>query len=147
MTEIDFSYLLNNINSHEELNITTSINFDDEFEQPQDDESTSELSLSLKIFMSIMYMTISVLSISLNGIVIYMILAYKRMKTITNYFIMNLAIGDLLMACLCIPFTFVSDFLLHFWPFGQLMCSIVSYSQAISVFISAYTLVAISIDR
>ena len=51
------------------------------------------------------------------------------------------------MACLCIPFGFVSNLLLQYWPFGAIMCVVVSYSQAVSVFISAYTLIAISIDR
>ena len=66
---------------------------------------------------------------------------------VTNIFIVNLAIGDILMAILCIPFTFISNLLLQYWPFGSTLCSLVSYSQAVSVFISAYTLVAISIDR
>lgn len=51
------------------------------------------------------------------------------------------------MAILCIPFGFVSNLLLQYWPFGSIMCVVVSYSQAVSVFISAYTLIAISIDR
>ncbi|CAG2175289.1 unnamed protein product, partial [Oppiella nova] len=65
----------------------------------------------------------------------------------TNLFIVNLAVGDILMAILCIPFTFVSNLLLQYWPFGPFMCVIVCYSQAVTVFVSAYTLIAISIDR
>ncbi|KAH9425992.1 Neuropeptide Y receptor, partial [Dermatophagoides pteronyssinus] len=57
------------------------------------------------------------------------------------------AIVDLLMAILCIPFTFTANLLFHAWPFGSLMCGLVSYAQAVFVFISAYTLVAIGIDR
>ncbi|KAL1459886.1 hypothetical protein WDU94_011836, partial [Cyamophila willieti] len=38
-------------------------------------------------------------------------------------------------------------FLLQRWPFGNSLCHIVSFIQAVSVFVSAYTLVAISIDR
>lgn len=51
------------------------------------------------------------------------------------------------MAMLCIPFTFISNLLLSSWPFGSFMCRLVSYAQAVSVFVSAYTLVAISVDR
>ena len=69
------------------------------------------------------------------------------MRTVTNVFIMNLAIGDLLMAILCIPFTPTANLLFYAWPFGSLMCRVVCYAQAVSVFISAYTMVAISIDR
>lgn len=97
--------------------------------------------------MYVMYVTAAVAAVGGNGIVCYLVLAYQRMRTVTNFFIVNLAIGDILMACLCIPFGFVSNLLLQYWPFGAIMCVVVSYSQAVSVFISAYTLIAISIDR
>lgn len=111
------------------------------------DESDSVTPISVQILMCLMYTTISLAAITGNGVVIYIIFAYKRMRTVTNFFIMNLAIGDILMACLCIPFTFVSNLILQYWPFGPVMCLVVSYAQAVSVFISAYTLIAISIDR
>lgn len=94
-----------------------------------------------------MYISICVAAIGGNGIVCYTVLTYRRMRTVTNYFIVNLAIGDILMACLCIPFGFVSNLVLQYWPFGGIMCVLVSYSQAVSVFVSAYTLLAISVDR
>lgn len=97
--------------------------------------------------MYIMYITITVAAIGGNGIVCYIVLAFQRMRTVTNYFIVNLAVGDILMASLCIPFGFVSNLLLQYWPFGEIMCIVVSYAQAVSVFISAYTLIAISVDR
>ncbi len=112
-----------------------------------ENESENGTPVSVQILMCLMYTTISLAAIGGNGVVIYIIFAYKRMRTVTNFFIMNLAIGDILMACLCIPFTFVSNLILQFWPFGSVMCLVVSYAQAVSVFISAYTLVAISIDR
>lgn len=37
--------------------------------------------------------------------------------------------------------------LLRYWPFGAVMCKVVYYLQAVSVLVSAYTLLAISIDR
>ena len=112
-----------------------------------EDSSESVTPFGVQILMCLMYITISLAALGGNGVVIYIIFAYKRMRTVTNLFIMNLAIGDLLMACLCIPFTFVSNLILQYWPFGSIMCLVVSYAQAVSVFISAYTLIAISIDR
>lgn len=100
-----------------------------------------------QIFYCVLYSTISIAAIGGNGIVIFLIVNFRRMQTVTNVFILNLAIGDLLMAILCIPFTFTSNLLLHQWPFGSIMCRVVCFAQAVSVFISAYTLVAISIDR
>lgn len=63
--------------------------------------------------MYIMYTTVAVTAIGGNGIVCYLVLAYQKMRTVTNYFIVNLAIGDILMASLCIPFGFVSNLLLQ----------------------------------
>lgn len=57
------------------------------------------------------------------------------MRTATNYFIVNLAVGDILMALLCIPFTVLSNYIFQYWPFGYSLCVIVSYAQANSVFI------------
>lgn len=105
------------------------------------------LSNDITIVMWIMYMGITSISLVGNGLVCYIVLAFKRMRTVTNIFIVNLAIGDVMMATLCIPFTFVSNLVLEYWPFGAAMCPVVGYAQAVTVFTSAYTLIAISIDR
>ncbi|CAH2244160.1 jg23466 [Pararge aegeria aegeria] len=95
----------------------------------------------------IMYCTVFIVALIGNGLVCFVVQSSPRMKTVTNYFIMNLAIGDILMTIFCVPFSFISMLLLRYWPFGIVMCKIVNYSQAVSVLVSAYTLLAISIDR
>nr|XP_022919966.1 RYamide receptor-like isoform X1 [Onthophagus taurus] len=92
------------------------------------------------------YFLISSVAALGNGVICYIIISSSRMRTVTNYFIMNLAIGDLLIAMLCGPFSSVA-YLKQYWPFGSFLCLIVSYFQAIAVFVSSYTLVAISLDR
>ncbi|GFU25088.1 RYamide receptor [Nephila pilipes] len=114
---------------------------------PPDPELSVSVPKTVEAIMHIMYITVSVAAVGGNGMVCYIVLAYQRMRTVTNFFIINLAVGDILMACLCIPFGFVSNLLLQYWPFGAVMCVLVSYAQVVSVFISAYTLIAISIDR
>lgn len=93
-----------------------------------------------------MYATIFSLAVMGNSFICYMVLSSPRMRTVTNYFIMNLAVGDMLITLLCVPFSSVAG-LKQYWPFGSALCQIVSYSMALSVFVSAYTLVAISIDK
>lgn len=95
----------------------------------------------------VFYISIFVFALFGNGIVCYIVYSSPRMKTVTNYFIVNLAVGDILMSLFCVPFSFFSTLLLQYWPYGSLLCHLVNYSQAISVLVSAYTLVAISIDR
>ncbi|XP_050343807.1 RYamide receptor-like [Nymphalis io] len=93
------------------------------------------------------YSIIFLLALIGNGLVCFVVLSSPRMKTVTNFFIMSLAVGDILMTLFCIPFTFVSTLILRYWPFGELMCTLVTYSQAVSVLVSAYTLSTISVDR
>ncbi|XP_013200178.2 RYamide receptor [Amyelois transitella] len=95
----------------------------------------------------IMYCTVFVVALLGNGLVCFVVQTSPRMKTVTNYFIVNLAVGDILMTLFCVPFSFVSMLVLRYWPFGAVMCKVVNYSQAVSVMVSAYTLLAISIDR
>lgn len=95
----------------------------------------------------IMYISIFIFALFGNGVVCYIVYSSPRMRTVTNYFIVNLAVGDILMSLFCVPFSFFPTLLLQYWPFGSLLCHLVNYSQAISVLVSAYTLVAISIDR
>nr|XP_023014387.1 RYamide receptor [Leptinotarsa decemlineata] len=93
-----------------------------------------------------MYVLIFVVAFVGNSFICYVVVSSPRMHTVTNFFIMNLAVGDMLIIVLCVPFTSVS-LMQQYWPFGGILCPVVNYSQALSVFISAYTLVAISIDK
>lgn len=100
-----------------------------------------------EIVIYVMYISILLLALLGNGIVCFIVQSSPRMRTVTNFFIANLAIGDILMSFFCVPFSFVSTFVLGYWPFGAILCRVVNYSQAVSVLVSAYTLVAISFDR
>ncbi|KAL4706616.1 hypothetical protein ACJJTC_009028 [Scirpophaga incertulas] len=93
------------------------------------------------------YSAIFIVALLGNGLVCFVVNTTPKMKTVTNYFIVNLAVGDIFMTLFCVPFSFVPMLVLRYWPFGEVMCKVVNYSQAVSVLVSAYTLLAISIDR
>ncbi|KAJ8727508.1 hypothetical protein PYW07_001627 [Mythimna separata] len=109
-----------------------------------DDDISTE---AFKILVYVMYITVFVAALVGNGLVCSVVHMTPHMKTVTNYFIVNLAVGDILMTLFCVPFSFVPMLLLQYWPFGRFMCKAVNFSQAVSVLVSAYTLLAISIDR
>ena len=77
----------------------------------------------------ITYCFIFLLALAGNGLVCHVVQSSPRMRTVTNYFIVNLAVGDILMTLFCVPFSSVSTLLLQYWPFGSEMCHTVSYSQ------------------
>lgn len=75
-----------------------------------------------------------------------LIAAHREMRTITNYFLLNLSIADLMMSSLNCMFNFIymlnSD-----WPFGRFYCSVNNFMGNVTVATSVFTLVAISFDR
>ncbi|XP_063244190.1 tachykinin-like peptides receptor 86C [Bacillus rossius redtenbacheri] len=81
-----------------------------------------------------------------NTIVMWIVLAHRRMRTVTNYFLVNLSAADLLMSLLNCAFNFVfmisSD-----WQFGAAYCTVNNFVSYATVAASAFTLVAISVDR
>lgn len=106
-----------------------------------------KISEYVQVLIIVMYSIITIIAVGGNSIVCYLVYAYKRMHTVPNYFMVNLAISDIIMALFCIPFTFIANLILNYWPFGEAMCPVVLYIQVVAVFLSSYTLVAMSIDR
>ena len=69
-----------------------------------------------------------VLGIVGNALVIYVVIRNSHMRTVTNIFIVNLAIGDFLVILLCLPPTIV-NYMTGQWLFGQAMCKLFIYVQ------------------
>lgn len=102
---------------------------------------------TVKIFWLVLYSVLFIISVGGNFLVCCVVIGQERMRTVTNYFLLNLAIGDIAKGVLCIPFTFVINILVPYWPFGSFMCPFIMYMQIVTVFLSAFTLVAMSFDR
>ncbi|KAK3542832.1 hypothetical protein QTP70_004645 [Hemibagrus guttatus] len=94
----------------------------------------------------LLYSVIFLLSVFGNLLIIVVLVVNKRMRTVTNSFLLSLAVSDLMMAVFCMPFTFIPN-LLEDFIFGAAMCKIVAYLMGISVSISTFSLVAIAIER
>ncbi|NXP01298.1 NPFF2 protein, partial [Certhia brachydactyla] len=92
------------------------------------------------------YLLIFLLCMVGNGGVCFIILWSKHMRTVTNLFILNLAVSDLLVGLFCMPTTLL-DSIIAGWPFGSLVCKMSGMVQGISVSASVFTLVAIAMDR
>ena len=56
------------------------------------------------ILLSCAYGIISLLAVLGNFCIIYIVLRNRRMHSVTNYFICNLALADCLVACFAVPF-------------------------------------------
>ncbi|OQV24427.1 putative G-protein coupled receptor 83 [Hypsibius exemplaris] len=92
------------------------------------------------------YTLIILSSLPGNFLVLFVILKMRRMHTVTNIFILNVAISDILITSLNIPFNLVRV-LMDAWPFGSLMCHVIPFIQVVGVYSSSWTMVCIAVDR
>ncbi|XP_022833698.1 orexin receptor type 1-like [Spodoptera litura] len=81
-----------------------------------------------------------------NALVCIAVYRNHSMRTVTNYFIVNLAMADFMVILICLPPTVLWD-VTETWFFGTAMCRIVLYFQSVSVTVSVLTLTFISVDR
>lgn len=81
------------------------------------DNESAWFSTEFQATLHFMYITIFLIAVFGNGIVCFIVCTSSRMQTVTNYFIANLALSDMLMAFFCIPFSFISLFVLQ-WVFA-----------------------------
>uniref|UniRef100_T1IKZ7 G-protein coupled receptors family 1 profile domain-containing protein n=1 Tax=Strigamia maritima TaxID=126957 RepID=T1IKZ7_STRMM len=81
-----------------------------------------------------------------NIVVIWVVLEDRRMRTVTNYFLVNLSVADVMVSTANVIFNFI--YMLNTdWPFGHALCKITNFSSVLSIAASVFTLVAISVDR
>ncbi|XP_073686040.1 neuropeptide FF receptor 1 like 1 [Garra rufa] len=92
------------------------------------------------------YLLVLLLCVVGNGLICLVVIRNRNMRSVTNLFILNLAISDLLVGVFCVPTTLI-DSLISGWPFNQITCTMSNLIQGMSVSASVFTLVAIAVDR
>ncbi|XP_061734591.1 7 transmembrane receptor domain-containing protein isoform X4 [Nerophis ophidion] len=106
-----------------------------------------ELLLRFKpLFMPLYCLVVVIASVG-NSFLLTCILVDKKLHNATNFFIGNLAAGDLLMCLSCVPLTMSYAFDSHGWAFGRPLCHLVPLLQCATVFASVLSLTAIAVDR
>ncbi|XP_036147762.1 orexin receptor type 2 isoform X2 [Monomorium pharaonis] len=93
-----------------------------------------------------MHSVVFVVGLIGNALVCMAVYRNHSMRTVTNYFIVNLAVADLLVLLICLPPSVLWD-VTETWFLGLKLCKAVPYLQTVSVSISVLTLTFISIDR
>ncbi|XP_061883065.1 tachykinin receptor 3-like [Entelurus aequoreus] len=81
-----------------------------------------------------------------NAVVIWIIVAHRRMRTVTNYFLLNLALCDVSTAAFNTLVNLI--YAAHGdWYFGEVYCRFHNFFPVAAVFASIYTMTAVAIDR
>ena len=100
----------------------------------------------------ILFGIITLVGIFGNSLVIYVIISEKKWRTVMNIMLLNLAIADLSFVIVCPPFTAYRDltYLLGWKMSGipaMVICKLMNYLLNVTVYVTIYTLVLISIIR
>lgn len=87
-----------------------------ETREPHQDKTSS-------VVITLIYFMVCAVGLCGNTLVIYVILRYAKMKTVTNIYILNLAVADVL-CMMSLPFIALQLTLVH-WPFGEVLCRVI----------------------
>lgn len=93
----------------------------------------------------IIYIIVCCVGLFGNTLVIYVVIKFSKMQTVTNRYILNLAIADESFL-IGIPFLLTTMYL-NEWIFGSLLCKLYMISTSITQFSSSIFLLIMSADR
>ncbi|XP_015922792.1 QRFP-like peptide receptor [Parasteatoda tepidariorum] len=110
------------------------------------DESFNMYFLDELIPVALVYGITLVVGLIGNILIIYTVVSFRRMRTISNVFLASLATADLLVVIICVPVKFGQLFS-YSWALGEFGCKFVHYVQNVSAICSVLTLTSMSVER
>ena len=100
----------------------------------------------LSVVQILLYSVVFLTGLLGNIFVIVVIIKFKSMRTVTNVFLVNLTIGDILVILICVPLT-LGNTVYRKWIYGSVMCKLTPFVQGTVIGVSISSLLAISISR
>ncbi|XP_032235763.1 neuropeptide FF receptor 2 [Nematostella vectensis] len=129
-----------------DLTVTTLRNLSSNFTL-ETSKASRMATTSFEITKISFYFVILLFSSLGNGMVAYIICSRRKMRTASNYLILNLAICDFLTPLLSIPFDFALEKNEYLWLYGAAMCKLLWPAATYTTTSSAFCLAVISLDR
>ncbi|CAF3776976.1 unnamed protein product [Rotaria sordida] len=108
--------------------------------------TSNSSSIIILILIGICLSLIALITALGNIIVLLAFYCDKNLRTINDYFILNMAIADFLVGSFCIPF-YIPFSMTQLWPFGSLFCKIWVTIDDVATMTSVLNIVGISINR
>lgn len=101
----------------------------------------------LQIILTSIFVTFLMIVIVVgNMLVIIAIATEKNLKNLQNWFIANLAVSDLFLGLIIMPFSLAKE-LMGYWIFGEIWCDIHSATDVLLCTASIMNICLISLDR
>ncbi|KAL3873498.1 hypothetical protein ACJMK2_036607 [Sinanodonta woodiana] len=99
-----------------------------------------------RIFLIVLYSIVILIGFLGNLLIVCVLLKNKHLHTVTNIFIVGLAISDIMMCVFNLPFQ------LHYqltdsWAFGETLCKVIMPTFGVPIFVSSTSMLMIAIDR
>ena len=121
------------------------VNFDNYLNKPYPD--FTQLSF-VRILFLILYSVVMFLALFGNSVICYTVISNRKMQTVVNCYIVNLAICDFLVGAFVLPVKLLELMAPANWyVLNDTVCSAMLYLQTVIVFSSVLTLVAICLER
>ncbi|CAI4223542.1 unnamed protein product [Auanema sp. JU1783] len=102
--------------------------------------------LTVKTLFTLIYSCLFVVGLFGNGGVLWAVARNRRLRSARNIFLLNLILSDLLLVLTAVPVTpwyaITKD-----WQFGSAMCHLMPLINSCSVFVTSWSLTAISLDK
>lgn len=99
-------------------------------------------------FLAVTMIIIAILAIVFNSIVVYAFITYRKLRTsATNYFVISLAISDLLTSGLVTTFKAETSLKYQKWTHGEFMCNFYTTMYLLAVPSTVINLCAFTVDR
>ncbi|XP_021242592.1 C-C chemokine receptor type 8-like [Numida meleagris] len=126
--------------------VNSSASYDNMYYPEQDIDCDFEsIPAFASAFFPVLYSVLFVIGLMGNALVVWILTVFKKIRAMTDVYLLNLAISDLI-------FVFSLPFLAQYslvsqWTFGNAMCKIVSSAYFIGFYSSAFFITIMSIDR
>ncbi|KAH8313504.1 hypothetical protein KR067_007236, partial [Drosophila pandora] len=142
-SESPFDFLATNTTAQAIANTNTSLIL----EERPDLEEESWLDVSLLVLKGFIFSSIILAAVLGNALVIISVQRNRKLRVITNYFVVSLAMADMLVALCAMTFNASVELSGGKWMFGPFMCNVYNSLDVYFSTASILHLCCISVDR
>uniref|UniRef100_A0A915J0L0 G-protein coupled receptors family 1 profile domain-containing protein n=1 Tax=Romanomermis culicivorax TaxID=13658 RepID=A0A915J0L0_ROMCU len=100
----------------------------------------------IRTLVIVLYSIVCCFGASGSLLVIAAVLRKPQMRILHNFFIVNLALSDLMLCTFAVPLTAFLT-LNAYWIFGEVACKLTSFGSGVNLFVSSMSISAIGMDR
>lgn len=108
--------------------------------------AASQTNKSTLLIIQILCYSVIIVTGTCGNILIFLSVVCRKTRKLSDYFILNLTIADLLCCVVSIPFD-IMELVIGYWPLGLSMCKIVYPLQTVLTAVSVVTLLFMALER